>query len=826
MDKSYNLNLPDWGPYNRQYLGAAHVADKEKGLRFDFNLFPGYFRRNVMLTKDIADSGVKMMSASKKLSRFVYRYELEWKDKVYVEADFRSDNNVMTVKCNFINNTDMPETLSINAVMSMKGTTLYHKEIVPCYAYPKDGIWIDALDYDKISTLQKIASDGLYLCEKRESGFVGGSFVDLRQFDKSTDGLEYNFSSVLCDKIGIRYRGEGWITVKLSSDEYSVFLPFSDEITMHYVDIKKGEYSSICIYTEGCEVDFDGILMGTDVDFFENTQYFIPECENVDNGIKIRFKDKEYTVLTDCDNYVVRRFKTDDVGLLLATHIHNHTETRFGDDGREHIDLFIRPIFVDAHSEKTITFTIIAPKSDEFTPDYELVEPVCNRSGEKYKLSQKIMSAVTLTNVIWPVYSRRGYILHNTPGRVWDCLYTWDSGFIGMGLSELDIGRATDCLNTYMTPVGDIHSPYILHGSPVPTQIFLYAEIFLKTGDAEFLEKFYPMIHQQYRFFANMRKKQNAKKTGMFALWDIFYNSGGWDDYPAQKYIHENNMQEDVCPVISASMTVLCGKILKNFAQVLNKDTAEFDEDIEFYSKAINEYAWDEQSGYYGYVKNDGSILKINGVNADMGMDGAFPFVAGISDEAKSARIVENIKNGMMTPIGVSAVDTRAPYYRNGGYWNGSIWMPHQWILWKACLDNGKSDFARQIAETALNLWEKETSYTYNCYEHFIIANERGGGFHQFSGLSTPVLMWFSSYYRPYTVTSGFMTVITDKKITEDKFAFCVKSVSKKPVVLICMPEDKEYILKTSGKVSYSCGVYTVEFNAPVSEKIEVLTKD
>ena len=392
-----------------------------------------------------------------------------------------------------------------------------------------------------------------------------------------------------------------------------------------------------------------------------------------------------------------------------------------------------------------------------------------------------------------------------------------------MGLSEIDTERAVDCLNAYMTPVGDIHSPYIFHGSPVPTQIFLYAEIFSKTGDVEFLRKFYPYIRQQYRFFADMRKCKGAKKTGMFALWDIFYNSGGWDDYPPQKYVHDNKLEDEVCPVINTALTVLCGKILKNFAEFLELDTKEFDEDIEFYSNAVNKYAWDEESGYYGYVKNDGSILKVDGVNADMGMDGAFPYIAGISDEHRSEKIIKNIKDGMTTPIGVSVVDTCAPYFRNDGYWNGSVWMPHQWILWKACLDNGEVEFACNIAKTALDLWERETSYTYNCYEHFMITNGRGGGFHQFSGLSTPVLMWFGAYYKPYSVTSGFMTIISNKKINENTFEFSVKSTAKKPVVLVCMPENESFIVKTSGKTSLNNGVYTIEFDGPVDEKIEIV---
>lgn len=824
MEKSYSLTLPEWGPYNKTYLGAAHIADKKKGLRFDLNLFPGYFRRSVMSTRDLADSGVKMMGASKKLTRFIYRYELEWKDRVYIDADFKSENNVMTVKCDFVNNTQRPESLSLNAVMSMKGCTHNHNPVLPNEANVINGLWIDALDYSDIKTSQKIASDGLYLGESRASGFVGGSFISSRFFGKKGDSLSYKFDETLFQRIGIRYKGSGKINLKLGENLYEIDLPFTEEISVYTVDVQSGKYSAFDVYPLDCTVDFDGFVIG-DVEFSNYNHYFTPKCENTDDGLKILFGDKEYVVKVDTESYVLRDLYTADVGQLLVSSVHNHVSTKLGNGKGRYVDLFIRPVFVEPNSKKTVTITITAPKGEGFGSEHTIVEPICNSLGEKYRISQKIMSAVTLTNVVWPIYSRRGYILHNTPGRNWDLLYTWDSGFIGMGLSELDIGRAKECLNAYLTPVGDIHSPYIFHGTPLPTQIFLYAEIFSKTSDVEFLKEFYPLIYAQYRFFADMRKRPDAKKTGMFALWDIFYNSGGWDDYPTQNYVHKNRLEKEVCPVINTAMTVLFGKILKNHAEILSLDTKELDEDIAFYSNAIESYAWDDDSGYYGYVKDDGTVLKIDNINADMGMDGVTPYIAGISSNERSERIIDNIKSGMVTPIGISVVDTRAPYYSEEGYWNGSVWMPHQWILWKACLDNGEAEFAQSIAETALNLWESETSYTYNCYEHFMIANGRGAGFHQFSGLSTPVLMWFSSYYKPYTVTSGFLTVIKNKTVMDANLEFEIKSTAQKPVVIVCMPENEKYTVKTSGKVTVKGGIYTIHFDTPVEEKI-IVKKD
>ena len=82
--------------------------------------------------------------------------------------------------------------------------------------------------------------------------------------------------------------------------------------------------------------------------------------------------------------------------------------------------------------------------------------------------------------------------------------------------------------------------------------------------------------------------------------------------------------------------------------------------------------------------------------------------------------------------------------------------MPHQWFFWKALLDQGRPDMAFKIAQRALKLWSEEVDQTYNCWELFMVSSGRGSGWHQFSGLSTPVLSWYGAYYQPGRLTTGF----------------------------------------------------------------------
>ena len=107
------------------------------------------------------------------------------------------------------------------------------------------------------------------------------------------------------------------------------------------------------------------------------------------------------------------------------------------------------------------------------------------------------MAATLLGNVVYPVYTQRSYIKHNTPGKWWDSLYTWDSGFIGLGLADLDTQRALECLNAYLTGPG-AQSAFIHHGSMVPVQFYLFLDLWNRTQSREMLEYTYPRLTKMW----------------------------------------------------------------------------------------------------------------------------------------------------------------------------------------------------------------------------------------------------------------------------------------------------------------------------------------
>jgi hypothetical protein len=111
-----------------------------------------------------------------------------------------------------------------------------------------------------------------------------------------------------------------------------------------------------------------------------------------------------------------------------------------------------------------------------------------------------------------------------------------------------------------------------------------------------------------------------------------------------------------------------------------------------------------------------------------------------------------------------------AAVYKSDGYWNGSVWMPHQWFVWRYLLDIGEVGFALAIARRALELWEREVRESWCCFEHFPIATQRGPGWHHFGGLSAPILNWHAALHSPGRLSGGYNTWVLSHQQDETGF--------------------------------------------------------
>ena len=403
-------------------------------------------------------------------------------------------------------------------------------------------------------------------------------------------------------------------------------------------------------------------------------------------------------------------------------------------------------------------------------------------AGEPFALSGRILQATLMTNCVYPILIHGEPVVHFTPGKRWDSLYTWDSGFTGLGMLESSPGLAEYVLDSYLAEPDNPDYAYVQHGSPVPVILFLYYELFCRadTAEKQRLRGYYPRAKRMYDFLAGKAEGSTTSpyRSGLTNTFDYFYNSSGMDDYPAQLLTHQRGIERRVAPALCASMLIRSARMLGALAGYygLEEDVRAYEQDIARLSDALQRYAWDADSGYYGYTLHDeagepcGILRTDSGENANKGLDGAYPLMAGICTPEQRGRLLGHLKSAreLWSDVGITAVDQSSGYYERNGYWNGNVWFAHQWFYYKTMLDLGEADFAFKVADTALQAWKREVDRSHYTFEFLNIATGRGGWYHHFAGLSTPILLWGAAYYKPGRVTCGFDMLVESQAFSPD----------------------------------------------------------
>ena len=107
-------SLSQWGPYSKEYFGISHIQDLHSGIQVEFCLVPGAYRRNVKVPCALWESDVHPWSVSADMQHITYRQEIEWKDRVYVDATYHILNDrqvLLEARC--VNRTDLLQNISL-----------------------------------------------------------------------------------------------------------------------------------------------------------------------------------------------------------------------------------------------------------------------------------------------------------------------------------------------------------------------------------------------------------------------------------------------------------------------------------------------------------------------------------------------------------------------------------------------------------------------------------------------------------------------------------------------------------------------------------------
>jgi len=807
--------LPLWGPYSKRYMGCSHIPKLESGFRFDFSVMPGLHRRKIEVPNIGWECGYFPLAASPDLRFHSHRHPVSGDGASYCDVEFYNLSESSTAfRCRLRNGASWTENFSLSLFAWLNFPQMRDYDTTPVRPavprLPEGSLWLAAMRYASISFakpnhLECLSPDGRPHGQVREHGLSGGEGCSFGVNDG--DRLDYSFpfaGSLDGMRLLLRYklpsgaRGSlslGSAVLELSGDGSfaTASVPAASALS------QDGRLSVSKL--SGSKILLDGFALvpsasEASVRFDLHDWNPVPEIERVGaNAMILKYADLDlhYGLAWDSAgfNFMSREYFCKDLDLVARRSLNDMLSLKIRGEGEGHFaNVLLSPVFLGPSSSLDLCGLLCCGSRDEVKSSLESFDPaspslrsemarlrdgsfknICSKAGAKHQRSQDFMAALTLSQVVYPVNTAGTMIRHSPPGRWWDCLYTWDSGFIGLGLSALDIERAVWNLNAYMSQ-GEPYVAFLHHGTPLPVQHYLFMEIWSRTRSMPLLRHFYPKLLKFYLFLAGRLPGSNSRnlKSQLIRTWDYFYNSGGWDDYPPQVHVHDKKLEASVVPAVSSSHLIRVAKFLRMLAIKLREPCGIFDEDVAVLSESLRRNSWDPESGYFSYVMHDasgqpcGPLRHSSGANYNMGMDGASPLVAGACDSEQEKALVANLmgKGRMWTDYGISTVDLRAPYYSHSGYWNGAVWMPHQWFFWKAMLDLGLGDEAFKIADTALNLWSEETARTNSAFEHFSVSGGRGSGWHHFSGLSCPVLNWFAAYFRPGEFTAGFDVFVED----------------------------------------------------------------
>lgn len=858
--------MPKWGPYSKKYSGVSRVTEHEteKGVRFDFISLPAVSNTDAKAPNVTIPVGVHPWDVKSDYSFYSYRQDLEWKDVIYSDVSFTklSDESVL-IRTEIFNNSELMQNCLVNYFSSLQFPFLTSYRV----SLPNKSLMFDALDYSEFTYKTSRPWDNETMDAMHKGEFFDDCFTSHRGLgdrddnryilpkyprlgEEKGDKIVYkikndlNFSDAA---LYVRYRTvDNKPSAFTVNGDNVVFPPAQDmgEITIPIGNVDKGDYTLVLVSEGegGIEFDFFAICEKDETNKIlveAKKNNFVPDVKVRDeiNGKTVEIKyegvEKPFVLRTFNDETRLRSIPSgclEDVPTPRISQpdksFDNMMETFSGEFSWKHSDegyyqnTLVHTLYIEPGKSHT-EYAVISYGGAEYeTPeDYEKiylsasgsVEKLSyNDSGKKYEFSNRLLRAAMFQNTVYPLYHHGEYVIHHTPGKRWDSFYTWDSGFIGLDMLEFSPKIADYILDLYLSDKDNKDYAFLLHGSPVPVHLYQYYEMLQKTSDKSELYDYYDRAKMFYDFLAGkINGSTTAKfKSGLTTTFEYFYNCSGMDDLPPQVLMYKNNLQLKTAPCISSSQVIRTAKLLSVIAEHLGKteDVKAYSEDIKRISNGLQKYAWDDDAGYYSYVIHDENgeakeqLRSDSGENMNKTMDGIYPLIAGITTDEQTGRILSHLKSEdeMMSKVGISAVNMKAGYYATNGYWNGNVWFSKQTML-----DIGEADFAYKIAKVALDSWKREVEYSYYTFEMLSITTGRGGWFHNFGGLSAPVNIWASAYFKAGTFNLGFDSFCENYSFEND-FTHFSADVShyngKNSIMLVVMNDKNNYVVTVDGE--------------------------
>lgn len=825
----HDLDLPAWGPYSKRYAGCSHIPDPAAGCRLDVAVFPAWEQGRIDVPNVAWDSGYAPWLAAADGTFHAFRHQLLGRDQLTADVAYAAPGDGgagRVVRIRLANRSDRGQSLCAHLVLgcqypSPRPTGHSAPQVArPLHLLlPGGGSWVDARDAVAWTAApdqgrSRLCPDGWAWHEELEDGSVEGGY----RWFAAGEGATWSLGGAPAgSRLWLRVRApRGRALLAVDGTEVAVERP-----DWHWVQLPAPRDAAVALIHRGgerCDLDLLA-LTPTAPQVAQRTWQPVPAIVDgpVPDSLVLRYPDLATTYgVRWIGRSFIRQWFAESLDEPMRRGAHNHVSPVLRGPGEGHwLVVRLGPFHLAPGAEAeawawladgeaaAVAQRLAAPDEAVLRGWMEAAEARAWRSptaGDRGRAAQ-LMSATLCTNVVYPVYTRRGYVRHHSPGKAWDSLYTWDSGFLALGLNELDPRRAAACIAQYLMPEGDPACAWLHHGTPLPVQVHAAREVWNRTRDRALLARLYPGLRQMHRFLAGRHPgSETVLPSGLIRTWHHFYNSGGWDDYPAQAQVHAQGIAARVAPMVNTCQAIACARILRELAAILGiDDAAEYAADIDRFGAAVQASAWDAAEGWFGYVEHDaqgraaGLVRHPSGVNVNRGLDGCYPLVAGICDADQERRLLAHLADPreLWTAYGLSTVDRSAPNYRDDGYWNGAVWLPHCWFFWKALLDLGAGDLAWRLVSTALDTWSAEFAAAERTWEKMIISTGRGSGWHHFGGLSSPLLAWHEALHRPGRLSGGAQLWIESEAATGGGYRAALRlggAAGRSSLAWLCLP--------------------------------------
>ncbi len=197
-------------------------------------------------------------------------------------------------------------------------------------------------------------------------------------------------------------------------------------------------------------------------------------------------------------------------------------------------------------------------------------------------------------------------------------------------------------------------------------------------------------------------------------------------------------------------MLVKEAKSLSKMAKELGheEESKFYLENAEKRTELINKYMWDPETKFYYQInKNDRSFTFPEGMSEgllsedshkkknDLKRKEIIAFLAlwsGVASKEQAAALVKHLTDPkeFWRKYGVPSLSAGDPYYNPIGYWNGPVWVPWNYLVFRGLIDYGYKKEAKELAEKVLDNVGYQLK-TNHWFWEFYSADDHEAGWHK-----------------------------------------------------------------------------------------------